>query len=114
MKNNIIEWLNSGFDISYVLIAFVIWAILWNLINIVTSKILKKYDLNYDLLNMGPILGTIVSFGIAIFLSLVILLFVASIQITIDYGVKLLIPLIIFWGGFTAFVIFFVKKFNKK
>ena len=113
MKNNIIEWLNSSFDISYVLIAFVIWAILWNLINIVTSKILKKYDLNYDFLNMGPILGSIASFGIAVSLSLVILLIVASIQIAIDYGAKMIFPCLVFWGGIITFFVFLIKKLRK-
>lgn len=110
----IIEWLNSSFDISYAFIAFVIWVVLWNLINLITSKILKKCDLNYDLMRMGPILGSMASFGIAVFLSLILLLLVASIQLAIEYGIKLAFPLLIFWGGIIAFVIFFIKKIRNK
>ena len=109
----IIEWLNSSFDVLYALVAFIVWFILWHLINFITSKVLKKCDINYDLMGMGPFLAPIASFGIAIFLSLIILLFVASIQVTIEYGIKLLFPILIFWGGFIAFAVFFIKKFKK-
>jgi hypothetical protein len=114
---SVIDWLNSGFDITdaiYFFIAFVIWAILWNLINIITCKILKKCDLNYDLLNMGPILGSIASFGIAVFLSLILLLLVASIQGIIQYGIKLLFPFLIFWGVIISFFVYLIKYLIKK
>lgn len=114
---NIIEWLNTNFDagdaIIYGFIAFVIWFILWHLINLITSKLIK-FDLNYDLMNMGPILAPMVSFGIAIFASFIVILFIASIQAAIQYGTKLALPLLLFWGGFTAFVIFFIKKFKEQ
>ena len=113
---NIIEWLNLNFNagdaIDYGLIAFVIWSVLWNLISFITSKI-KDYSLNYDLMNEGPILGTIGSFGIALFLSVIVVLIVASIQAVIEYGAKLVFPYLIFSGIITAFVIFFIKKINK-
>lgn len=114
---NIIEWLNANFDagdaIIYGLIALVVWTILWNIFNLITSKLLKKYDLNYDLFDMGPIRAPMASFGILIFLSLIVVLFIVSIQAAIEYGTKMLFPLLIFWGGFIAFVVFFIKKLKE-
>lgn len=105
---NIIEWLSKKFDagdvIIYGLIAFVICFFSWKLIN----KVLKKHKL-HSLLE----LGAIGSFGILIFLLLIVVLFVASIQAAIEHGIKLIFPLLIFWGGFIAFVIFFIKKFKE-
>ena len=31
----------------------------------------------------------------------------------IEYGIKLAFPLLLFWGGFTTFLIFLIKKLNK-
>ncbi len=113
---NIIEWLNESIDafdaICYCLIAFVVWCVLWNLTNIITSK-LKKFDLNYDLLEMGPILGSIASFGIAVFLTLIVLLLVGSIQAAMENGIKLAFPLLIFWGAVIAFFVFLIRKLKK-
>ena len=109
----IIAWLNSPFDVLYALVAFIVWFILWHLINFITSKVLKKCDINYDLMGMGPILAPIASFGIAILFTLIILLLIASIQAVIEYGIKLLFPFLIFWGGFIAFAVFFIKKFKE-
>ena len=109
----IIAWLNSSFNVLYVLVAFVAWFILWHLINFITSKVLKKCDINYDLMGMGPILAPIASFGIAILFTLIILLLIASIQAAIEYGIKLLFPLLIFWGILTVSILFFIKKFKE-
>lgn len=106
---NIIEWINTNFDagdaIINALIALVIWIIIWKLI---ICKILDKYNI-YSLKELG-VLG---SFGILIFLLIPVVLFIASIQAIIEYGIRLLFPLLIFLGGFTVFVIFFIKKFNE-
>ena len=107
---NIIEWLNSPLDASDVFICLAIWSILWNLINLITRKV-KNFDLNYDLFNLGPILGTALSFSIFACCTLIVVLLISSIQAVIKY--KVIFPFLIFWGVFTAFVIFFIKKFNK-
>lgn len=104
---NILVWLNKNIDagdaLFFCLIALDIWFIIWKLL----YKVLGKYKL-YDFMELG-VLG---SFGILIFLSIIIVLFVASIQAAIEYGVIMLFPLFIFWGTLTAFVIFFIKKFK--
>lgn len=105
---NILEWLNSNFDagdaIIFGLIAFAIWFVFWKLI----SKLFWKHKL-YSILE----LGAVGSFGILIFLSLIVVLFIASIQAVIGYGAKLLIPLIIFWGGVITFFVFLIRKLRK-
>lgn len=70
---------------------------------------LEKYKL-YSLMELG-VMG---SYLILVFFAFIVVLLVASIQGIIEYGIKLAFPLLFFWGGFTAFVIFFVKKFNRK
>lgn len=106
---NIIEWLGANVDafdaILFGLIAFAIWFFLWKLIRI----LLEKYKL-YSLMELG-VMG---SYLILVFFAFVVVLFIASIQGAMEYGIKLALPLLIFWGGFTAFVIFFVKKFRNK
>ena len=105
---NILEWINANFDagdaIIHGLIALAIWFVIWKLI----YKVLDKHNL-YSLKELG-VLG---SYLILIFFALIVVLLIASIQATIEYGIKLLFPLLIFWGGFTALVIFFIKKFNE-
>lgn len=114
---SVIDWLNSGFDITdaiYFFIAFVIWAILWNVVNIFTSRIFKKIDLNYDIFNMGPVLGTLSSFSIAMFIFFLILLAVASVQGIISHGIKLIFPFLIFWGVIILFFVYLIKYLIKK
>ena len=110
---SIIEWLNSNIDagdaIIYGLIALVIWFILWHLL---ISKLHKKSNIINDLVEMGPISGALASLSIVVFLAFIALLFVASIQITIEFGVKMIFPLLLFWGAIIALFIFIVKKFK--
>ena len=105
---NIIEWLGANVDafdaIVIGLIALVIWFIIWKLL----SKVLEKHKL-YSIMGLGA-LG---SYLILVFLAFIVVIFIASIQGAIEYGIKLAFPLLIFWGGFTTFVIFLVKRFNK-
>lgn len=110
-----IEWLNKSMDvgdaIKYLLITLAIWFLLWHL---VITKLFKKYDIIYELMDYGPILAPIASFGIIIFLSLFVGLFLASIQIAIAYGIKMTIVLTAFWGGLAALIVFLIKQTNKK
>lgn len=106
---NIIEWLGENVDafdaIVFALIALAIWFIVWKLL----GNVLEKYKL-YSLMELG-VMG---SYLILVFFAFIVVLFIASIQGAMEYGIKLALPLLIFWGGFTAFVIFFVKKFRNK
>lgn len=105
---NIIKWLNTTVDafdvIAYGIIAFLIWFVLWKLISI----LLEKYKL-YSLIEFGA-LG---SFGILLFLALIIVLFIASIQAAINFGLQLLCPLAVFWGALIVFFVFLIKKLKK-
>ena len=105
---NIIERLNKSIDagdaILYDVLAFIIWFILWKLISI----LLEKHKL-YSLLE----LGAVGSFAILLFLAIIVVLFIASIQAAISLGFQLLLPLTFFWGGFIAIVVFIIKKLKK-
>ena len=91
---NIIEWLTRNCDagdaIVYGLIGLAIWFVLWKL---VISKLFEKFKL-YSFLRLGAF-GT---FGILIFLSLIVVLIIASIQAVIEFGTMLAFPLFLFWG----------------
>lgn len=106
---NIIEWLDENVDafdaMVFALIALAIWFVVWKLL----GKVLEKYKL-YGLMELG-VMG---SYLILVFFAFIVVLLISSIQGAIEYGIKFAFPLLIFWGGFTAFVIFFVKKFNNK
>ena len=106
---NIIEWLTSNVDAGDAMIggiiALVVWFILWKLL---ISKLFEKHKL-YDFLE----LGAIGSFSILLFLSIIIVLFVATFQAVGSFGLQLLFPVLLFWGGLIVAVIFFIKKFKK-
>lgn len=106
---NIIDWLNSNFDAGDAIIGGMItlgvWFVLWKLL---MSKLFEKYKL-YSFLELG-VFGT---FGIFIFLSLIVVLIIASIQAVIQFGAMLVIPLLLFWGCLIAFSIFFIKKIRE-
>ena len=105
---NIIEWLGANVDageaIAIGLIALAIWFVIWKLLD----KVLEKYKL-YSLMELG-VMG---SYLILVFFAFMAVLLIASIQGVIEYGIKLAIPLLIFWGGFTTFLVFMIKKLNK-
>ena len=106
---NIIEWLGANVDafeaIIFALIAFVIWFFLWKLISI----LLEKHKL-YSLMELG-VMG---SYLILVFFAIMAILFIASIQASIEYGIKLAFPFLIFWGAFTVFLVFLIKKIKGK
>lgn len=106
---NIIEWFTKNCDAGdamvYGLIGFLIWFILWKLL---IGKLFEKLKL-YSLLELGAF-GV---FGLLIFLSFIVVLIIASIQAIIEFGAKLAFPFLLFWGGFIALSIFFVKKLNQ-
>ena len=105
---NIIEWLGANVDafdaIMYGLIAFAIWFFVWKLISI----LLEKHKL-YSLLE----LGVVGSYGILLFLAVIIVLCIASIQAAISLGLQLLIPITVFLGALIAFFVFLIRKLKK-
>ena len=113
---NIIEQkLNRPFraiDILYILIALVIWFIVWHLIIV---KLFGNCSFIRELMDYGPILAPIASSGILIFLSLFVILFIASIQAVLLYRAKitLILLLLLFWSGVIAFFVFLIRHIRK-
>lgn len=89
---------------------FVIWFIVWKLF---FEKLLYSCDVSsfwYGLYELGPF-GT---FGAILFLGVLIVLFIASIQFAIDVGIKMIFPLILFWGSVITIGIAIIKRLRKK
>ena len=114
MQSNILELINSNFDAGDALIggiiALVAWSILWRLVFERFMRRCNVTSFGYALYELGS-LGT---FGILIALSLIAILFIGSIQAVIGYGIKLLFPLFIFWGGFVTIAILIIRAIRKK
>lgn len=110
MKYNAIDLLNSPFDVC-ALIGFVaVWFVLWHAI---LKRILKRCKVTsiwYELYELGAF-GTI---AIVVFFLIIVAIFIGSIQATIVYGIKLLFPLLLFWGGFVAIAVLIVRAVRKK
>ena len=114
MLTNIIELLHSSFNAGDVLligcIALTAWAIFWRLIFAQLLRRCKVTSIWYALYELGA-LGT---FCILLFLLLIAILFIGSMQAIVGYGSKLLFPLFIFWGGFIAIVVLVIRAIRKK
>lgn len=113
MEGNAIDLLNSQltkYHILGILCAVVVWFAFWHLI---LKRLLRKCKVTsiwYELYELGAF-GTL---GILIFLSLIAILFIGSIQAVIGYGIKLLFPLFIFWGGLLTIAILIIRSIRKE
>ena len=111
MEDNILDYtLNATFDIFRLFKVAAVWFILWHL---VIKRILRRCKVTsfwYEMYEVGAF-GTL---GIVILLSIVTILLIASIQTVIGYGVKMLAPLLFFWGIITTIVILIIKSIRKK
>ena len=111
MEDNILDYtLNASFDIFRLFKAAAVWFILWHL---VIKRILRRCKVTsfwYEMYELGAF-GTL---GIVIFLSIVTILLIASVQAVIGYGIKMLAPLLLFWGIITTIVILIIKSIRKK
>ena len=111
---NIIEQtLNSPLefnDILYTLIALIIWYIIWHLIIV---KLFSKCDLISDLMRYGPLGSPLLSFTILLFLYVLAILFIGSIQAAFSIGVKIIFRLLIFWGVVITFFVILIKNLKK-
>lgn len=111
MEGNIFDYtLNAHLDIFCLFKAVALWFILWHLIIKRILRQCKATSFWYELYELGS-LGTL---GIVIFLLLIVILFIASIQAAIGYGIKMLLPLFLFWGIFITIVILIIKSIRKK
>lgn len=111
---NVIEWLyrntDAGDVLSLSLIALAIWYVVWHLI---ISKFFRKYDFISDLMQFGPLMAPIASFGILLFFSLIAILFISSIQAALLYGAKMILVLLLFWSGIITFFILLIRHIRK-
>ena len=110
MKANIIDLLNSPLDIGVLAVVVAAWFVVWH---VALKRILRKCKVTsilYELYELGAF-GTL---GILLFLSLIAILFIGSIQSVIEYGIKLLFPLFIFWGGLLTIAILIIRHIRKK
>lgn len=111
MEGNILDFtLNVPVDVYALLNAVAVWYILWHLI---VKRILKRSKVTsfwYEIYKLGAF-GTL---GIVIFLFVIVILFIASIHAIVEYGIKMLFPLFIFWGGFIAIDILIIRYICKK
>ena len=110
MKGNILDFtLNAPFDIFTLLKAVFVWYILWHLI---IRRILGRCRVTsfwHELYELGAF-GTL---AIVIFVLIMVILFISSIQAVIEYGIKLLFPLFVFWGIFIAIAILIIRSISK-
>ena len=111
---NIIEQtLNRPFDafsILNILIGFIIWFIVWHLIIV---KLFCKCSFISDLMDYGPIMAPVASFGILLFLTVLVILFIASIQAALLYGAKMIFVLLLFWSGIITFFVLLTRHIKK-
>ena len=110
MECNIIDLLNSPLDIGVLVIVVAAWFVIWH---VALKRILRKCkapSIWYELYELGAF-GTL---AILLFLSLIAILFIGSIQAAIEYEIKMLFPLFLFWGGFVAIAILIIRAIRKK
>ena len=111
---NIIEWLQTNVDAGDALIISLIsLGTLFILYHLFLTKILEKFDFGYDLLQMGPILGPLALFCILLFLSIITVLFISSVQAISEYGIGMIFALLLFWGGFITISVLIIRYIKK-
>ena len=110
MEGSVIDLLNSPLDVGVLVVVIAAWFVIWH---VALRKILRKCKVTsiwYELYELGAF-GTL---GILLFLSLIAILFIGSIQAAIEYEIKLLFPLFIFWGGLITIAVLIIKSIRKK
>ena len=108
--DNVIDLLNRPINWAVLGAIVATWFLLWHLL---LKHILKKCSVTsfwYELYELGAI-GIL---GILIFLSIILLLLIGSIQAVITFGIQMLFPLALFWGGIITIVVLIVRKNLRK
>lgn len=109
IKNTIIDWLNSPVNIYMLFGIVAVWVAFWHLLLKKLLKRCKVTTLWYELYELGAF-GTL---AILVFLLLIVALFIASTQANTIYGIRMIFPLVVFWGIMIAFFVFLVKFLRK-
>lgn len=110
MLSSVIDFWNSPLDLNIVLKVVIIWFFLWFT---VIKKLLRKAPESSFWYELSEIGGAGV-LGIIIFLSIPISLLVASIQIVLYAGIKMIFPLSVFWGLIFFIVIKIIKHIRNR
>ena len=113
MEGNVIDLLNTPLTIYHILwalCAVAIWFAFWHLLLKKLLKRRKVTSFGYALYELGSF-GTL---GVIVFLLLIAILFIGSIQAVIKSEIKLLFPLFIFWGGVITIAILIIRAIRKK
>ena len=111
---NIIEWINTQFDAGDAilggLITLAIWFMLWKLF---LGRLLEKCNCG----SFGHAiyeLGAGGSWCVLMFLIFIAVLFIASIQAAIAYGLKMIFVLLLFWSAIITLFVFIIKYIRSK
>lgn len=100
-----------GADLLYMIAAVIIWELLWHLLfKRILCKFKQSSSFARELLDMGGL----VILGIAIFLCFIVILLIASIQIIIFEGWKLIFPISFFWSAVGIGAFFFIRAMIRK
>lgn len=111
MEGNILDYtLNAPSNIFRLFIAFAMWYVLWHLVIKGILRRCKVTSFWYELYKFGAF-G---NFGVMLFLLVIAILFIASVQAVLSYGIKMLFPLFIFWGGLVTIAILIIRSICKK
>lgn len=114
LSSNIITYLNAKYDAGDALLTgltiLALWSLIWRLF---LGKWLYKHNASsfwYAIYEFGPV-G---SFSIILFLVILFVLFIASIQAVLEYGAKMILTLAVFWSIVIGVPIIIVKNIKKK
>lgn len=111
MDKNILDYtLNAPLNLKQAIIFVLVFLLLWHL---VIKRFLRKCNpvsFWYELYELGPL----AALGIVIFLGILVIIFIASVQAIIAFGIKMLLPMVLFWGFLFAFAYHFIRYCKKK
>ena len=113
MDGNVIDLLNSPLTIYHILgalCAVAVWFAFWHLLLKTLLKKCKVTSFGHTLYELGAF-GT---FGVIVFLLIIVILFIASLQAVLSYGVRMIFPLFMFWGGLVTIAILIIRAIRKK
>ena len=111
--NTLLDILNNtertGETLLWLLAILAVWSLMWRLF---IGEWLGNHEVNtfwYAMYDFGPG-GT---FMLALVAFIVLVLFITSIQAAFIYGLKLILVLCCFWGGFIFFIVKLIQHIKK-
>lgn len=111
MDKNILDYtFNAPFNLTKLIIFVLVFLLLWHLVIKRFLRSCNHVSFWYELYELGPL----AALGIVIFLGILVILFVASIQAIIAFGIEMLLPMSLFWGIIFAFAYCIIRYCKKK